>query len=55
MVPFNRQENAMSRPRANRSAKTRKAFLLQKPTGQFTPRVQAVGPEHFGRKDMNKR
>jgi transposase len=38
----------MSRPRANRSAKTRKAFLLQKPTGQFTPRVQAVGPEHFG-------
>ncbi len=38
----------MSGSRANRSAKTRKAFLLQKPTGQFTPRVQAVGPEHFG-------
>jgi transposase len=38
----------MSRPRSNRSAKTRKPFLLQKPTGEFTPRVQAVGPEHFG-------
>jgi transposase len=26
----------------------RRAFLEQKPRGQFTPRVQAVGPEHFG-------
>ena len=25
-----------------------KAFVLQKPTGQLTARVQAVGPEHFG-------
>jgi transposase len=38
----------MSQPRSNRSAKKPKAFLLQKPTGQFTARVQAVGPEHFG-------
>jgi len=26
----------------------RKKFLVQKPRGQFTSRVQAVGPEHFG-------
>jgi transposase len=38
----------MSHPRTSRSAKTRKTFLLQKPTGQLAARVQAVGPEHFG-------
>ncbi len=38
----------MPRPRTARSAKTKKAFVLQKPSGQLTPRVQAVGPEHFG-------
>ena len=26
----------------------RPAFILQKPTGELTPRVKAVGPEHFG-------
>ncbi len=26
----------------------RRKFLVQKPRGQFTSRVQAVGPEHFG-------
>src|SRR3984893_15381948 len=38
----------MSRPRCNRSTKTRKTFLLQKPNGELTPRIQEVGPEHFG-------
>jgi transposase len=38
----------MPRPRTGRPARTRKAFVLQKPNGQLTPRVQAVGPEHFG-------
>jgi transposase len=38
----------MPRPRTARSTKARKAFVLQKPNGQLTPRVQAVGPEHFG-------
>jgi transposase len=38
----------MSRLRSARSAKTKKAFALQKPNGQLIPRVQAVGPEHFG-------
>ena len=32
---------------ARRSRKPR-GFLVQKPQGTFTPRVQAVGPEHFG-------
>lgn len=32
---------------ARRSRKSR-GFLVQKPQGTFTPRVQAVGPEHFG-------
>lgn len=32
----------------NRSAATSKTFCLQKPHGLLTPRVQAVGPEHFG-------
>jgi transposase len=38
----------MPRSVAARSAKNRKTFQLQKPNGQLTPRVQAVGPEHFG-------
>src|SRR5215831_5603406 len=38
----------MPLPRPGRPAKTRKTFLLQKPNGQLTPRVQQVGPEHFG-------
>jgi transposase len=38
----------MPRPRTARSTKPRKAFVLQKPSGQLMPRVQAVGPEHFG-------
>jgi len=38
----------MPRPRTPRPPKARKAFALQKPNGQLTPRVQAVGPEHFG-------
>ena len=38
----------MPRSRRARSAKARKAFVLQKPNGQLVPRVQAVGPEHFG-------
>ncbi len=31
-----------SRPR-----RSRKGVLVQKPNGQLTARVQAVGPEHF--------
>jgi transposase len=38
----------MPRPRNARSTKPRKAFVLQKPNGQLVPRVQQVGPEHFG-------
>jgi transposase len=38
----------MPRPRTARSCKATKAFVLQKPNGQLVPRVQAVGPEHFG-------
>src|SRR6516162_7108172 len=38
----------MLRPRGARRAKARKAFVLQKSTGQVTARVQAVGAEHFG-------
>ncbi len=38
----------MPRPRTARPPKARKAFVLHKPNGQLTPRVQAVGPEHFG-------
>jgi transposase len=38
----------MPRLRTARPAKANKAFVLQKPNGQLTPRVQAVGPEHFG-------
>src|SRR5216684_1181609 len=38
----------MPRPRTARPAKAKKAFVLQKPNGQLVPRVQLVGPEHFG-------
>jgi transposase len=38
----------MPRPRNARSTQPRKALVLQKPNGQLVPRVQAVGPEHFG-------
>jgi transposase len=38
----------MPRPRTARPAKTKRVFVLQKPSGLLTPRVQAVGPEHFG-------
>jgi transposase len=38
----------MSSSAAKRAPKTRKPFQLQKPSGQLVPRVQAVGPEHFG-------
>lgn len=31
-----------------RSSKKSRGFLVQKPQGQITQRVQAVGPEHFG-------
>ncbi len=37
----------MPRSRSKR-LKARRDFLLQKPVGQLTPRVQQVGPEHFG-------
>ncbi len=32
----------------SRYSKKSRGFLVQKPQGQFTDRVQAVGPEHFG-------
>lgn len=38
----------MSQNRSKRSTKARKEFVLQRPHGQLTPRVQQVGPEHFG-------
>src|SRR2546428_7593624 len=38
----------MFRPRTHRSAKTRKSFVIVKPTGQLTARVEKVKPEHFG-------
>ena len=38
----------MSRSAAARPAKARKPFQIQKPNGQLVPRVQKVGPEHFG-------
>ena len=38
----------MPRPRTARPTRAPKAFVLQKPNGQLVPRVQAVGPEHFG-------
>ena len=38
----------MPRSSTARPGKARPAFVLQKPNGQLVPRVQAVGPEHFG-------
>ena len=38
----------MPRLRSAPPAKATKGFVLQKPNGLLTPRVQAVGPEHFG-------
>jgi transposase len=38
----------MPRARSSRPPKVRKAFDLQKPNGLLVPRVQTVGPEHFG-------
>jgi transposase len=35
-------------PRSKSAKKCPKPFLLQKPNGVLTNRVQAVGPEHFG-------
>src|SRR5690349_12383110 len=38
----------MSRSRSSRRGASKVTFVLHKPSGQLTPRVQAVGPEHFG-------
>ncbi len=38
----------MARSRAPRRGKTRRPCLLLKPHGDLSPRVQRVGPEHFG-------
>jgi transposase len=38
----------MSRAKPSRRNAPSPTFVLQKPHGQLTPRVQAVGPEHFG-------
>src|SRR5438477_7866042 len=38
----------MPRLRSAPPAKAKKGFVLQKPNGQLVPRVQRVGPEHFG-------
>lgn len=38
----------MSTATPSRRRKSRAPFVVQKPSGQVTARVQAVGPEHFG-------
>ena len=38
----------MARFRSSARKRKGKSFLLHKPRGQFSSRVQAVGPEHFG-------
>jgi len=38
----------MPRSRTARSSKAHKSLVLHKPNGLLSPRVQAVGPEHFG-------
>jgi transposase len=38
----------MTSSRPSRRKPARAKFLLQKPNGDLSPRVQAVGPEHFG-------
>ncbi len=37
----------MPRSRVKKPIMASKNFVLQKPHGQLTPRVQQVGPEHF--------
>ena len=38
----------MARSSSAHRGVSRLAFILQKPTGELTPRVKAVGPDHFG-------
>ena len=38
----------MARSATASRRKAQRAFVLQKPNGQLVPRVQQVGPEHFG-------
>jgi len=38
----------MSATRSRRRARSRPQEVLQKPAGTIHPRVQKVGPEHFG-------
>lgn len=38
----------MARVATCRAKQRRREFTLQKPNGELTPRVQAVGPDHFG-------
>jgi transposase len=38
----------MPRCAVKRRRSSRDTVIVQKPRGEFTPRVQAVGPEHFG-------
>jgi transposase len=42
------KESVMTATTTSRRGRPRAAFVLQKPNGQLTARVQAVGPEHFG-------
>src|ERR1700687_4649149 len=47
--PLTRKVLAMPRPQNARPRRSRrKTFVLQKANGQLVPRVQQVGPEHFG-------
>jgi transposase len=38
----------MTRSKSSQSGAAKASFVLQKPSGQLTSRVQAVGPQHFG-------
>ena len=38
----------MARSRAPRRGQSRQQFLIQRPNGDLSPRVQSVGPDHFG-------
>lgn len=40
--------SASSNPSSRRAGKARRRYQIQKPNGELTPRVQAVGPERFG-------
>jgi transposase len=42
------KEPTLPPPRTARPRRARKGFVLQKPNGLLTPRVQAAGAEHFG-------